>query len=74
MNNISKVLFWAGIVSVPLSIIIWFTAPNLSGNFDSVVDSGTRAAFIRLHADLWGVFVGLWPATLLMLSKITEEK
>ena len=72
--NTSKVLFWAGLISVPLSIFIWFTAPNLSGNFDAVADSGLRSAFTRLHADLWGVFVGLWPATLLMLSKITEEK
>jgi hypothetical protein len=73
MNNTNKILYWAGIVSIPLSILIWFTAPNISGNFDAVTDAGMKAAFMRLHADLWGVFVGLWPATLLILSKFYKE-
>jgi len=26
------------------------------------------------HAERWGIFVGLWPVTLLVLSNIVEKK
>jgi hypothetical protein len=29
---------------------------------------------MEAHAERWGIFVGLWPVTLLVLSYILEKK
>ena len=73
--NLSKFCFLFGLVSIPLSIALWFLAPNLSGaSLDQIQDAALRAALASAHAERWGIFVGLWPATLLILSQILAEK
>ena len=69
--NLSKVCFFGGLISIPLSILIWFMAPNLSGpQFTAITDVALREALAAAHSERWGIFVGLWPATLLILSEI----
>jgi hypothetical protein len=72
--NLSKICFVFGLVSIPLSIALWFVAPNLSGaELNQIQDVALRNALASAHAERWGIFVGLWPATLLILSQIFSE-
>lgn len=69
-----QICFWAGLISVPLSIGMWFLAPDLSGvAFDGIVDPVLREALKGAHSERWGIFVGLWPPTLLVLSLILSK-
>jgi len=73
--TLSKVCFFGGIISIPLSVLIWFMAPNLSGpQFSDIADTAMRLALESAHSERWGIFVGLWPATLLILSDILGRK
>lgn len=54
-RTLSTICFQAGILSVILSITIWWF---LNGD-----DTETKA-----HAERFGIFVGLWAPTLLILS------
>lgn len=54
-RTLSTICFQAGILSVILSITIWWF---LNGD-----EAETRA-----HAERFGIFVGLWAPTLLILS------
>ena len=51
MKGLSVLCFWAGLISIPLALIVFFG-----------------------KAHEWGIFVGLWPSTLLILSYILEQK
>lgn len=73
MNKFNKYFFWAGIFSIPLSVLIWFLGKDFNGSFTLLSDPGIRSAFNRIHCDLWAVFIGLWPANLLLLSKYWKE-
>lgn len=53
---LSKVLFIAGLVSILASILAWSLA------------SGETAEDLA-HAERWGIFVGLWAPTFLILSE-----
>ncbi len=73
--SISTFCFYFGIVSIPLSIGFWFLAPELGGiSFEAIADEALRAALKDAHSQRWGIFVGLWPATLLVLSEILNKK
>lgn len=59
MNNIlSKFCYYLGAVSIPLSIVLWFTVK------DDDKGSGER----------WGIFVGLWAPTLMICGKVLEDR
>jgi hypothetical protein len=67
--DLAKFCFYLGIISIPLSVGLWFFAPNFSGgDFTGISDAALRAVLEAAHAERWGIFVGLWPATLLLLS------
>ncbi len=55
-RTLSTVCFQAGIFSVVLSIAIWWFL------------SGDDSAEAKAHAERFGIFVGLWAPTLLILS------
>ena len=40
----------------------------------NINDQTLRAVLMEAHAERWGIFVGLWPVTLLVLSYILEKK
>ena len=77
MKTLSQVLFWLGIVSIPLSWLMWYFGGEIEIGrqvIGDMADPALRAALKEAHAERWGIFVGLWPVTLLVLSYILEKK
>jgi hypothetical protein len=71
MQTLSQLLFWAGLLSIPLSWAVWFFGPQVEIGrrvLSKVSDPALKAALQEAHAERWGIFVGLWPVTLLVLS------
>ena len=72
---LSTITFYLGLLSIILSIALWIWAPTLSSTgFEAIADNAIRTAFADAHAERWGIFVGLWPATLLILSRHLDPK
>ena len=67
MKTLSDICFFAGLASVLGSIAIWYLAGGKDATFES-----------RTHGELFGIFVGLWAPTFLILSnrlaRYNEEK
>ncbi|MDH3747490.1 MAG: hypothetical protein OER97_04735 [Gammaproteobacteria bacterium] len=75
MKNLSNLLFWFGIVSIPISWLAWFYAPEIGREVMSgISDPNLRSVMEEAHRERWGTYVGNWPATLLILSYILEKK
>ena len=77
MKKLPQVLFWLAIASVPLSWLMWYLGPDIEIGrqvIGNIVDPALRAVLEQAHAERWGIFVGLWPVTLLVLSYILEKK
>ena len=77
MKTLSQVLFWLGIVSIPLSWLVWYFGLEIEIGrqvLSDIADPALRAALKEAHAERWGIFVGLWPVTLLVLSYVLEKK
>ena len=77
MKHLPQVLFWAGIVSFPLSWLMWDFGPEIEIGrqvVSNIDDPALRAVLMEAHAERWGIFVGLWPVTFLVLSYILEKK
>ena len=77
MKHLPQVLFCAGIVSIPLSWLMWYFEPEIEIErqvISNIDDPTLRAVLMEAHAERWGIFVGLWPVTLLVLSYILEKK
>jgi hypothetical protein len=71
--NLSKICLGLGLISIPLSIMLWFVSPNIAGSqFEVIADSGIRSALADAHAERWGIFVGLWAPTLIALSCVLK--
>ena len=76
MTTLSQVLFWLGIISIPLSWLMWWLGPKIEiGRHvaSKVADPALREALMEAHAERWGLFVATWPATLLVLSYILGQ-
>ncbi len=77
MKNLSQVLFWLGIASIPLSWLMWYFGAEVEIGrqvISKVAEPALKAALMEAHAERWGIFVGLWPVTLLVLSEVLERK
>ena len=77
MKTLPQVLFWLGIISIPLAWLVWyfgtdmeFVRPVLIG----IDDPALRAVLQEAHAERLGIWVGIWPVTLLVLSYVVEKK
>jgi hypothetical protein len=56
---------------------MWYIGPEIEIGrqiMNDIADPALRAALEEAHAERWGLFVGLWPVTLLVLSYILERK
>ena len=76
MTTLSQILFWAGIISIPLSWLMWYLGPRVEVGrhvVGKVADPALREALMEAHAERWGIFVGLWPVTLLVLSSLVTQ-
>ena len=77
ISKLPQVLFWLGIISVPLSWLLWYFGPEIElvrPVLSGIDDPGLRAVLQEAHAERLGIWVGLWPVTLLVLSYIVEKK
>ena len=77
MKGLSQVLLWLGIASIPLSWLMWYFGAEVELGrqvISKVADPALRAALMEAHAERWGIFVGIWPVTLLVLSYMLETK
>lgn len=77
MKTLSQVLFWLAIASIPLSWLMWYFGAEVEVGrqvMAKVAEPALKAALMEAHAERWGLFVGLWPVTLLVLSDILERK
>lgn len=77
MKIASQVLFWLGIVCIPLAWLIWYMGPQLELAryvMADIADPAIKAALQEAHAERLGLWVGVWPVTLLVLSSILERK
>ena len=77
MKTASQVLFWLGIVCIPLAWLIWYMGPQLELAryvMADIADPAMKAALQEAHAERLGLWVGVWPVTLLVLSSILERK
>ena len=77
MKMLPQVLFWFAIISIPLAWISWYFGPQMElvrpvlGGID---DPALRAVLQEAHGERWGMFVALWPVTLLVLSQVVEKR
>ncbi len=77
MKTLSQVLFWLGIASIPLSWLMWYFGADIEVGrrvMGNIADPALKAVLKEAHAERWGIFVGIWPVTLLVLSYILEKK
>jgi len=74
---ITSIILGTRIVSIPLSWLMWYFGPEIEIGrqvISNIDDPTLRAVLMEAHAERWGIFVGLWPVTLLVLSYILEKK
>jgi len=72
-----QVLFWLGLVSVPFAWLVWYFGPQMEmvrPVLASISDPALRAALQEAHAERLGIWVAIWPVSLLVLSQILEKK
>ncbi len=76
MNFVSQILFWLGIIAIPLAWLVWYFGPELElvrPVLSDIDDPALRAAFQEAHAERLGIWVSIWPVTLLVLSYIVKR-
>jgi hypothetical protein len=77
MKMLPQVLFWLGLISVPFAWLVWYFGPEIEiirPVLASINDPALRAALQAAHAERLGIWVAVWPVTLLVLSQILEKK
>ncbi len=77
MKIASQVLFWLGIACIPLAWLMWYMGPQLELAryvMADIADPAMKAVLQEAHAERLGLWVGVWPVTLLVLSSILERK
>ena len=77
MKMLPQVLFWLGLISIPFAWLLWYFGPQLEvvrPVLASIGDPALRAALQEAHAERLGIWVSVWPVSLLVLSQILEKK
>jgi len=77
MKALPQILFWLGIISIPGAWAIWYLGPDIEivrAVLSDIQDPALRAALQEAHAERWGIWVGIWPVTLMVLSMMVEKK
>tara|TARA_B100000315_G_scaffold247199_1_gene275611 strand:+ start:787 stop:1011 length:225 start_codon:yes stop_codon:yes gene_type:complete len=70
-------LFWLGIVSIPLAWLVWYFGPEMELIrlvLSDIADPALKAVLQEAHAERLGIWVGIWPVTLLVLSSALEKR
>ncbi len=76
MKQLSFLAFWAGMLSIPTSILLWFGGTYFieSSALTAIADTDIRKALLLAHSERWALFIGLWSPNLLILSTILDKK
>jgi hypothetical protein len=77
MKMLPQVLFWLGLISIPLAWLVWYSGSEIEivrPVLAKVSDPALRAALQEAHAERLGIWVAVWPVTFLVLSQILEKK
>ena len=77
MKMLTQVLFWLGLIFIPLDWLIWYFGPGIEiirPVLASINDPALRAALQEAHAERLGIWVAVWPVSFLVLSQILEKK
>ena len=77
MKTAAQVLFWLGIVCIPLAWGVWYVGPGLEIGREvmaDIADPALRAALQEAHAERLGLWVAVWPVTLLVLSYLLDQR
>jgi len=77
MKLLADVLFWLGLVSIPLSWLMWYFGANVEiarHVLVNISDPALKGALKEAHAERWGLFIAIWPVTLFMLSFLIEQR
>ena len=77
MKQLPQVLFWLGLISVPIAWLAWYVGPQMEmvrPVLANISDPALRAALQEAHAERLGIWVAIWPVSLLVLSQILETK
>lgn len=73
MKTLSLVLFWLGIACIPLAWLVWYLGPGLELGrqvMAGVENAALRTALQEAHAERLGLWVAVWPVTLMVLSSL----
>ncbi|MDP6390564.1 MAG: hypothetical protein QF654_11765 [Alphaproteobacteria bacterium] len=77
MKSLPQMLFWLGIVSIPLAWLVWYFGPEMElirPVLSDIADPALKAVLQEAHAERLGIWVGIWPVTLLVLSSALEKR
>ena len=64
-------------ISIPFAWLVWYVGPQMEmvrPVLASISDPALRAALQEAHAERLGLWVAVWPVTLLVLSQILKWK
>ena len=77
MKTLPQILFWLGLISVPFAWLVWYLGPEIEiirPVLAGIKDPDLRAALQQAHAERLGIWVAVWPVSLLVLSQILEKR
>ncbi len=77
MKTVCRILFWAGLISIPAAWAAWYVGPEIEivrQVTADIADPALRVALQEAHGERWGLFVALWPVPRLVLSYILDRK
>ncbi len=77
MKNASQIFYWLGIVCIPLAWLVWYLGPELEVArhvLTDIADPALQAALQEAHAERLGLWVAVWPVTLLVLSLVVKNR
>ncbi len=77
MKRASQILFWLGILSIPLAWLVWYMGPEIEVArqvMGDIADPALKAALQEAHAERLGLWVSVWPVTFLVLSYVLERR
>jgi len=76
MQMLKEACLWVGLLSVPLSWVVWFFGPRLEVDGMSQQDHrpALKAALEEAHAERWGIFVGPLAGNASLAQLILESR
>lgn len=77
MKTASEILFWLGILAIPLAWLVWYMGPGIEIGrqvMADIADPALKVALQEAHAERLGLWVSIWPVTLLVLSYVLKRR